>query len=31
MNMDQTNILVTLCFAFVIGAGLGFYIARIIF
>jgi hypothetical protein len=29
--MDQTNILVTLFFVFIIGAGLGFYVARIIF
>jgi len=29
--MDQTNLLVTLFFVFILGAGLGFYAAQIIF
>jgi hypothetical protein len=31
VGMDQTALAVTLFFTFLIGAGIGFYVARIIF
>lgn len=30
-RMDQTSLMVTLFFTFILGAGIGFYVARLVF